>query len=79
MTDDELVEIERRVAQLPPGEQLELVERLLRNLRHAEYTDHAAFEKDLQEMAADPDVQREMRAIEAEFNGPGPAGLEKAG
>jgi hypothetical protein len=61
VTDDELFEVAKRIAQLPTGKQLEFVEQVLRNLRCAAFTDHVAFEKGLQEMAADPDIQREMR------------------
>ncbi|HEY8504347.1 MAG TPA: hypothetical protein VIL46_07170 [Gemmataceae bacterium] len=60
MNYEEMAEIEQRVARLTVEDQLYLIERLLRNLRVEKFTDHAAMEKDLREMAEDPDVRREL-------------------
>ena len=79
MNDPELVDIEARVARLTAEEQLYLIERLLRNIRLGAYSDPAAAEKSLRDMAADPDIQRDLRAIESDFSAPRPGGLEKAG
>ncbi|HKI37266.1 MAG TPA: hypothetical protein VKA46_35760 [Gemmataceae bacterium] len=66
MSPEELFDFEQRVGQLPPGEQMELIERLLRRLRQAYFTDHEALERGLREMAADPDVQRELNQRDEE-------------
>jgi hypothetical protein len=63
MTPQELFEIEQRIAQLPPGEQLRLIERLIGRLRSAYFTDHEALQRNLREMASDPDIQRELNAF----------------
>jgi hypothetical protein len=46
------------VSSLPVGEQLEVVEELLRRLRRNSFTDHAALERQMEEMANDPGMQR---------------------
>ena len=76
MTGDELFDIEERVAQLPPEAQMRLIERLIHRVRQTCFTDHAALERGLQEMATDPDIQRELRQINQEFEGTEADGLD---
>lgn len=56
----ELVELEQRIAQLSPPERLHLIERTARMVRQDCFTDHDALAKGIEEMAADPDIQREL-------------------
>lgn len=60
MSPEELIDFEQRVGQLPPEEQVRIIERLVRQLRQTHFTDHEALERGLDEMAFDPDMQREM-------------------
>ena len=62
-----LRELERQIGQLSAEEQLWLIERLARRLRRRNPDEQIALETELAEMAADADIQREMRAIEEEF------------
>jgi hypothetical protein len=57
--------IERRLPALSWDEQLLLLERLARRLR--EETPERRIGGDLAEMAADPAIQRELKAIDREF------------
>ncbi len=63
MTPEELFDFEQRVGQLPPEEQMRLIERLVRQLRQAHFTNHAALERGLDEMVTDPDMLREMNQL----------------
>ncbi len=63
MFSKELFDIEERAGQLPPEEQLELIGHLVRQLRLTYFTDHAALEREMDAMAADPDIQREMNQM----------------
>jgi hypothetical protein len=74
-----LQELENRIAQLSRDEQLWLIERLAHRLRLAPSTADTTLEDDLAAMAADPDIQRELRAIEQEFAGTEGDGLENGG
>jgi hypothetical protein len=67
MFSKELFDIEQRARQLPPEEQLELIGRLVRQLRLMYFTDHEALERGLRETAADPQIQAEIRNIDEEF------------
>lgn len=58
-----LDDLDCRVRQLTRGDQLLLVERVVRRLRNADVSMDAALDA----LAADPDIQREIRAIEREF------------
>ena len=62
-----LAEIEDSIQQLPLDEQLWLISRLAQNLRWKLDTT-ADKRAQLEAMAADEDVQRELRVIDAEFH-----------
>jgi hypothetical protein len=75
MPSQALAEIESRLPLLSAEEQLFLVERLARDLRRAarpQITD-----EDLAALAADPNIQRELKAIEEEFAPTELDGLER--
>jgi hypothetical protein len=63
MNMEEWVEIENRFDQLTPDDKLLVLERLIRRMRRAAFMDEADFAKEMQRMAADPDVQREFGAM----------------
>jgi hypothetical protein len=72
-----LAEIENRFNTLSQDEQLWLLERLVRRLRrHSARAKRTSWESELAQMAADPEIQAEMRKIEAEFRGTEADGLE---
>jgi len=65
-----LTEIENRFITLTQDEQLWLLERLVRRLRRRNArAKRQAWENELPQMAADPEIQTELRKIEAEFRG----------
>jgi hypothetical protein len=73
-----LAEIERQVHQLPPAVRLRLIEIVVHSLRQGPAGVSPPLQDELAKMAADPEVQRELRQIVEEF---GPAemdGLEDA-
>ena len=79
-----LAEIEEQVSRLSREEQLWLIEQLAHRLRQSAATQSAPAEvapevvaSQLAAMAADPDIQRELRAIEHEFSGTEMDGLER--
>jgi hypothetical protein len=55
------------VRRLPANEQLQLIKRVVDLLERPAQPPHAADE--LAALAADPEIQRELRAIETEFAG----------
>jgi hypothetical protein len=59
-----LNEIERRLDELSLDEQLWLLERLASRVRRQFAAGNDADSADLAAMAADPDIQRELRALE---------------
>lgn len=61
-----LSEIENRIRQFPIAEQLWLVERVAQNIRE-QLAAKPSLEEQLAMMAADPNIQRELRDIEEEF------------
>ena len=71
-----LMEIERKIQLLSPKEQLWLIERLTHLLRADSKPDQLALNHQLELMAADPDIQRELEAIEVEFAATESDGLE---
>jgi hypothetical protein len=73
-----LRELEQRIAQLPRDDQLWLIERLAHRLRLTTVLPQEPLESDLAAMAADPEIQRELRDIEEEFRGTESDGLENA-
>lgn len=72
MSQSILAQFEERFSQLPISEQKALLDRLVRRVNsQADNGD----EELLVQMAADPDVQREMREIEREFSSADSDGL----
>jgi hypothetical protein len=71
-----LIEIEARINQLPPEEQLLLIERLAHKLRGQAGSPQPSLQAQLEAMAHDPDIQREIREIKQEFSGTETDGLE---
>jgi hypothetical protein len=71
-----LSEIERQIHELPLDQQLWLIESLAHGLRQSALADRADLERDLVTMAADPEIQAELRRIEAEFSPTEADGLE---
>jgi len=64
MSQSPLAQLEERINQLSVSEQKALLERLA---RHVNAQGDNGDEELLAQMAADPDIQREMREIESEF------------
>jgi hypothetical protein len=73
-----LQEIEERLPELSFKEQLLLLERLARALREGRQPSGFASGNQLAAMAADPDIQREIREIESEFSVALQDGLDKS-
>ena len=67
MATPALSEIENEFARLSPEAQLTLLERLVHRTRVAVSGSRDAWEADLAAMAADPEMQRELNRINAEF------------
>ena len=65
MSQSTLAQFEERFSQLPISEQKALLDRLARRV-NAQTT--GEDESLMAQMAADPDVQRELREIEQEFS-----------
>jgi hypothetical protein len=63
-----LENIESAINQLSFLEQVQLLERLAPRIRR-QTERRQSIEEQLAAMAADPDIQRELRQIEAEFSG----------
>ena len=68
MASQALQNLEKQITELTHEDKLWLLERLAHTLRQ----DVAS---DLDEMVSDPDIQRELRAIDAEFRGTEEDGL----
>jgi len=64
MSQSTLAQLEERFSELPISEQKALLDRLARRVNAKTAGEHEDL---IAEMAADPDVQREMREIEREF------------
>lgn len=58
----ELAEIQERIGRLTPAEKLYLIERMAASIRTEHFTDHAAIDRGLEALAADPGVRREIDA-----------------
>ena len=69
--------IESEFARLSPEAQLDLLERLVHRARVAVSGRRDHWEADLSAMAADPEVQRELSRINAEFTAAEADGLER--
>ena len=68
MATQALNEIESEFARLSPEAQLSLLERLVRRARLAISGRGSTWEADLAAMAGDPEMQREISLINAEFS-----------
>ena len=68
-------EIEGQFAQLPHSVQLSLLERLVRQMLASWAPGQEEWEAGLPAMAADPEMQRELRRISAEFSATEAEGL----
>jgi hypothetical protein len=66
MSQSLLQDIEIRIAQLSPAEKQHLLERLTHDLCRVKSA-NSGFAATLASMAADPDIQREMKEIDREF------------
>ncbi len=62
-----VLELEASIRELSREEQLWLVERIIHALRESEMHERALWDADLDAMAADPAIQKEIREIEQEF------------
>ncbi len=62
MSQTVLSQIEQNILQLPVDEQLLLISRVAKKLR-GKLDDVSDFERQLAEMANDPDIQRELKEI----------------
>ena len=69
--------IETEFARLSPEPQLSLLERLVHQMRLSMSGRQDAWTAELSAMAADPEVQRELEQINAEFTGTEGDGLER--
>jgi hypothetical protein len=72
-----LDDIEKRIEKLTQEEQLYLIERLAQRLRRGPAKRNPLRPENLAEMAADPQIQAELRKIDEEFRGTEADGLEK--
>jgi hypothetical protein len=72
-----LTSLERQARQLSPAEQLWLIERLVHSLRQRSTNAQPSIEQQLAQMAADPEIQRELRDIAGEFAVTEADGLER--
>lgn len=61
-----VAELEQQITFLPRTEQLLLLERIIHRLRQDD-PDRQNLDRQLEAMAADPEIQREMRSIHDEF------------
>ncbi len=75
MSNSTLERIEADIRQLSLTEQLWLIERLAQHIRIRTLHVESRSESQLAAMANDPDIQRELRLIEAEFTGTEADGL----
>jgi hypothetical protein len=73
-----LAQIEREIQQLSYDEQLWLIERLVHGLRRRSRDARPAFDAALAEMAADPQIRRELDEIAQEFAVTEMDGLEQS-
>jgi hypothetical protein len=66
MSEIALVQIEKNIEALPADEQLLLISRVAEKLRKTSHSEFE-FESQLAEMAADKQIQAELRNIERDF------------
>ena len=72
MMSPKLLEIDRTIRNLSLAEQQWLLERLTKQVQErtqsrGKFSDRKAIKQQLEEMANDPDIQREMAEIDREF------------
>ena len=72
-----ITDIESEFARLSPEAQLSLLERLVHRTRVTVSNRRDTWETDLAAMAADPEMQRELHRIQAEFSVTEADGLER--
>ena len=77
MATPALSEIESEFSRLSPEAQLALLERLVHRTRVAVSGNRDTWEADLSAMAADPEMQRELKRISTEFATTEADGLER--
>ncbi len=77
MATPALSEIENEFARLSPEAQLSLLERLVHRARVAAAGRRDTWEAELSAMAADPEMQRELNRINADFSAAESDGLER--
>lgn len=68
----ELLELDRALQNLSLAEQQWLLERLTQQIRDriqstSQFVGLSSLEKQLEDLASDPDIQKEIKAIEGEF------------
>jgi hypothetical protein len=73
-----LAQIEDSFTQLTTSEQLHLIERLVHRVHENTVKQREDADNQLAQMAADPDIERELREIEREFATAESDGLEIA-
>jgi hypothetical protein len=71
-----LEDLERRIQELSSDERLWLIERVVHGLGAGAGTDRGATDRELSAMAANPEIQQELRQIDREFAGTEADGLE---
>lgn len=76
MTSPDLVRIGDAIDRLPFSDQLWLIELLARRIRKRLQNAPDPRDQELEEMANDPAIQRELREIEADFAAIESGGLE---
>ena len=67
MSQFTLSQIEERFSKLPISEQRGLIDRLVRRVNEQTSKQNKDVDDQLAQMAADPDIQREVQEIEREF------------
>ena len=72
-----LTQIEHAIQQFSYDERLWLIERLIHGLRYGSKESRSPFDANLAEMAADPEIQRELANIAQEFAPTEMDGLEQ--
>jgi hypothetical protein len=69
MTFEEKYEIQRKIAALPVGEQVEFIEAIARNLRKEQFTDHEKMRREIEEMVNDPEFMKIMNNEDLPYPG----------
>lgn len=78
MSESILRQIENSFSELSSSEQLRLIERLVHRLQNQSHVSASNVEEQLTLMAADPEIQNELRRIGQEFSPAEADGLERA-